>query len=600
MKRISLAWLWMLLLWLALPVLGCESADRAEPDGDTGDGDQVTDGDEDGDEDGDRSDGDVVDGDEEPILDGDVDGDEDGDSDDEDNEPTDELVDNLLPPPAPKDELGYVLPEREARGEPITADERRAFTRKVTGFFKDVGYWDWIWRFSHGLHESYDPDMMDYTMYWQDVGMRREGDTIVFFHNGRAENILKRTIKVMDNAIAGYLLTGEPRLARIGTQMLKGIVALSLGMEFEREDPVVKYLQARAIFNHNHSYEVDGRQVSIDYTPMYVPSFKWNVHVFNIPDNPTYGDIWVSNMRSKDDVPYLPLSLPIVTRAYYEAEDEELRAAAELYIEYIRGFFQSIVQNDWYILTKYEDGVATIQVDSTKPNSPPADLGSFVHWADIFGPDAECNAQLGAALAAYGHPLEKGDCDSGMAGAALERMASNTHFFNHNIYNYFHIGALAIAQLWNRDEIAASLMAGLVQRMDKMMYDPATPNRNYKEYGSDMAGWLLSAATHGYPLTADEARYIMQWYGEAADWYTPWPHWDPWNSMEDGQSFSDYKPPRDETITPEEGEPYLKSHVRRVEMPYIFEYCYSPLRNLEGPQFIDCDIVADPARWGEE
>jgi hypothetical protein len=33
-------------------------------------------------------------------------------------------------------------------------------------------------------------------------------------------------------------------------------------------------------------------------------------------------------------------------------------------------------------------------------------------------------------------------------------------------------------------------------------------------------------------------------------------------------------------------------------MTYILEYCYSPFRNEAGAKLVDCEVVADPARWG--
>lgn len=614
----------MVLVFLVIFILvisGCGSENEA-PDGDT-DNEGLPDGDADN-----STDGDSTDDDSENIIDGDltendsesdnaVDGDDEiesaeeemvTDGDMEEEEEVDYVVDNLLPPPGVPTELGYERPARQSGVDAPKQAEITAFTKKVTGFFKDTNYFDWVYRVSHGLDESYtvgsNENMMAYKLWWQDVGMRREGDTMTFFHRGRAENILKRSIKVMDGAIGGYLLTGDERMADVATQYLKGIVALSLGLEFEKEDPLVKYLQARAVFNHNHNYTVDDRKVYIDYTGSCVASFKWNVHVFEIADNPMYGNIWVSNMRSKDDVPYVFMSLPTVSRAYHQTKNQKLKEAAELYIEYMRGFSQSIVDNDWNILTKYEDGEAVIAYDATKETNPPADLGSFVHWRALYGEDAECNAQLGAALMGYADPWGK-DCGDGMIswdldGFSFEQMSGSVHFFNYNIYNYFHIGALASAEAWGRNHIAEPLMNGLIQRFDIMMNDEDLANRDHKEFNSDMAGWILSAAIHGYPLNAEEAKHIMQWYGESSDWYRTWEHWDPWATLPENTDYSDYKAPRDETVDDGNGGTYKKSYVRLVEMPYIFEYCASDVRDKEGIQFIDCDIVADPSQWGED
>ena len=421
---------------------------------------------------------------------------------------------------------------------------------------------------------------------------------MVLYHHGRAENIAERTMKVLPNLIGYYMLTGDEEIAELAVQYMRGMVALSLGLESEREDPIVKYLQSRAVFNHNHSYEVDGRKIEIDYTPSCVASSKWNVHIFEIPDNPTWGDIWISNMRSKDDVPYVYQSMTMVARAYHEIDNEALREAALLYLEYMRGFARNIVDDGWYILTKYEDCEAVRSYDIEKKGNPDADLGSFVHWLELLGEDAECNAQLGAALTAYGDPYGKGHCGRGLAGTPFEQLSFGTHFFNYEIYVHFHIGAMAAASLWGRDDIAEQLMSGLTERFDTLMHDETIAYRDDEEFDSALAGWLLAAAAHGYSMTGDEAHHVMEWYGRSADWYRQWPHWDPWNSLEDGEDLSSEKAPSQETRTDESGNKYQVGYIRLMEMPYIFEYCASPLRDRDGIQFVDCDVIADPSRWG--
>jgi hypothetical protein len=515
-------------------------------------------------------------------------------------------------PPRPAAALGFPPPARTPAGEPVTPEEVTAFTRRLMAFFAETRYFDWVYRMTHGLDASYVPPdgsgaadgsggaggaMLPYRLWWQDVSVRREGDTLVFTHRRYAENITKRTVKVLDGAASGYLLTGDPRMAALAADLLRGVVALSVGFENRREDPLVKYLQARAIFTHDHAYEVDGRRVRVDYGPAREAGFKWNVASFEIPDNPMYGSLWVANMRSKDDVPYLFHAVDVATRVYYAAEDEDLRAAARLFVEYQRGFAQRIVDDDWFIRTRYEDGLATIQVDRTKEGAPPADLGSFVHWQALFGPDAECTAQLGAALAGYGYPAGKGDCGRGLVGRDFERLATTGNWFNHNIYNYFHIAALTGAQLWGQEDRAAALMDGLVERFETIAFDPRVPNGDHKEYASDLAGWLVSAASRGYPLTAREARHVMHWYGESADWYRGWEHWDPWASLPDGGELGSWEAPRDRVVPDGEGGERTAAMVRLTELPYVFEYCASPLKAETGVRFVDCEVVADPTQW---
>jgi hypothetical protein len=508
-------------------------------------------------------------------------------------------VPGLEPPPKPPDSLGFDPPTRKIDAEIPTDEEVTAFTRKVMAFFAQSDYFNYIYRMTHGLDASYDPEMMPYRLWWTDCGIQRDGDTITFKHGLYSENITKRTIKVMINAAAAYLLIGDERMAELAADLMRGIVALSIGFENQREDPLVKYLQARAIMTHDHAYEVDGRKVVVDYSGSRNVGAKWNVHSFEIPDNPMYGAIWATNMRSKDDVPYMHYALNMATRLYHETDNQELKDAAALFIEYMRGFAQRIVEDEWFILTRYADGIATPAVDTTKTGSPLADLGNYTTWEGILGPDAECNAQLSAALAAYGSQEGKGSCAGGMAGWQFDLFAGQGNWFNYHIYNYFHVAALATANLWGRTEVARALIDGLVTRFERLLNDHTLPNRDHKEFDCDFAGVMLVAATQGYPLSANEARHIMQWYGDTADWYGQWPHYDPWATLPDGQFYGNWKPPRDGTRPDGEGGEEVFAHVRLQEMPYIFEYCYSPLKAPNGVKFIDCDIVRDPTRWAE-
>ncbi len=104
-----------------------------------------------------------------------------------------------------------------------------AFTKKVTGFYKDTQFWDWVYRGSHGLDKSYDSEMFHYRLWWQSVGMVKHGDVVEFKHQykGTSENMTDRSVKVMVNAIALYLLTNDQRIGEIAAGMMRGIVAQS-------------------------------------------------------------------------------------------------------------------------------------------------------------------------------------------------------------------------------------------------------------------------------------------------------------------------------------------------------------------------------------
>lgn len=467
---------------------------------------------------------------------------------------------------------------RPAAGEPLTPEEITEFTRAITGFWKDVEYFRWVRLHSHGMDPSNPQGTPDYALWWQDTAAIKAGDTVTFQHRGRADNLTLRTCKVLNNLIAGYLLTGDEDMRWTAVQYCKGLAALSMAMEFGPDDPV-RYLQARAVFSLDHSYEsVGGRRVAIDYGPMRREDESWNAANIHNPDNPHWGDIWFVNQRSKDDVPHMFRSVPMLRRAVRESPDPELREAARLALEYLGGFARDVVDQGYLIRTKFADGEAVVPLMA---GGSVKDLASFVTY-DAIAPNAECTAKLGCGLVGYGETRDN-DCADG-SGGVYELLAASGHYFNYAIFRYFHIAATANAIMEGQEEAALALMVGLAERADGILHDEDLPHRDAPEWDSDAAAFLLAAGAAGLPLTHEEARLVQRQYLHTAEHYRAFPYWDPWDeSVPDGE-FG-YKPNRGTAVRP-------------TEISYLLEYCYSPLRNPDSAPLVDCAVVADRERWG--
>ena len=472
---------------------------------------------------------------------------------------------------------------REDVGEALTPAEVTAFTRKITAFWDEVQYFHWILWHSHGMDASNPYGMPDYKLFWQDTQAIKDGDVVTFEHRGGADNLMIRTSKVYNNAAAGYLMSGDATMGRVVEQYSKGFVAQFQGMLWAEEDPE-SYLMPRAIFTQDHSYTEEGREAYVDYGPVKHEVINWNAHTIPNPTNPHWGDMWVRNMRSKDDVPHMFRSVPMMMRVIEEGADESVRAAAALALEYMLGFTRDIVDSGYYIRTKDKRGNAYIPLnDDTGLIN---DLASFVEYTAIV-PDAECDPRLNSVLLAYGDPLDV-DCGNGI-GVLYEWVATSQHYFNYAIIRYFHVSTITAALMAGQNDIAYTLMEGLTERVEGFL-DCQGPNHDHRDWPSDAASYLLVAATAGLPLTSEEARYVMEHYSLAVDHYETWPNWDIWDpSVPNGEI--EYKPSRNGP---------LGTVVRPTELTYLLEYCYSPFRNEAGAELVDCDIIGDPTRWGGE
>jgi hypothetical protein len=477
------------------------------------------------------------------------------------------------PPKGLPDELPFTF-TRPAEGEPLTPAEVTEVTKQVTGALKQADWFNWLLRVSHGMDAT--TGYPDYLVWWQDVRPSKSGDLVTFTHDPccGAHNTIDITVRLLAQAIGGYLLTGDPVMGTVVAQYAKGVTATMKGFVWDANDPA-PYLMSRNIINHDHAYSVDGgRQKAVVYSTWYNEKVDWNTQRIHVPGNPTWGDVWAHNMRSKDDVPHIFHVVPLLKYAAARGQDEAVRAAAAEAVEWLEGFARDIVDSGYYIRTKGPDGVAYV---------PTEDLASFVAYEPLFA-GAECNAKLNAALIAYGEPLEN-DCGAGGING-YETTAVGIHYYNFDIVASWHPAAILNALTTGNHELAQQLLAGLAGRVDSYMHSPDESCAVEPGWGGDLSHYLLRAASVGLPLTAAETRLIRDHYGAAADALAAWPYWDLWDS-----SVPDGDLPYN---------PGNEGHWIAIEnFAYFLEYCFSPFRNAAGAPLFDCEVVRDPTRWGE-
>jgi len=363
------------------------------------------------------------------------------------------------------------------------------------------------------------------------------------------------------------------------------MVALFQGMLWDEQDPEL-YLMPRGIFTQENAYTEDGRQAYVDYEPVRHEVVNWNAHTINNPNNPLWGDIWVRNMRSKDDVPHILRTVPLLQRVAQDGLTPQVREAASLAVQYLQGFARDIVDSGYFIRTKDKRGNAYVPLNDAGLVN---DLASFVTW-EFLVPNAECTAKLVSAVIGFGDPIDN-DCGNGNGGL-YETVASQRHYFNWAIIRYFHAAVITNSLMAELNDVAYELLEGMTERVDAMMLGEGNWD-DHREWDSDAAAYLLVAATTGLPLTSREARHVMEQYSLAVDHYAGWSNWDLWApSVPDGPV--EYKPSRHGEI---DGVPVTV--VRPTELTYLIEYCYSPFRNETGAELVDCSIIGDPGQWGE-
>lgn len=554
-----------------------------------GDDNNPTDGDEDGDTDNEmETELETADGDTD-INDSDLET-SDGDTDVTDLDPDETENEEAFETEA-EEEVEQRLPTslpfeytREDEGEPITEQEITEFTKKLMGFLADIDYFQWIYETCHGVDKS--TGKPDYLIWWHDVDAVKEGDTVTFRHNrnyGGSHNNAKPTSLALVQAIAQYLSTGDEKAAVLVEQFAKSFTATMKGFVYNENDKI-DWLMTRNIITQNHSFTMpNGKKKAVDYSDWYFSYEGWNAERYHYPDNPTWGDIWVTTKRSKDDIPHLYRATGWFPYVLKYGKDEYVKEAVQEAYDYMKLFAKDIVDNGYYVRTKDENGEAYI------PMGKEQDHASLIGYVEILDEYAECDARLATALLAYGDTRDI-DCASGQ-GSIYDDFAININYFNGQIINSFHMNAVQYALLNHYDDEAKALLEGLVTRIERYL-DPESgaAGQSRTSFEKDMALLLLEAGSVGYPLTSEEARKIHYFFSNTVDVYKDFPNWDLWDdSVADGTySFRDQFHPKE-----------LDDTIGMEEIAFVIEYCWSPFRNESSVDFVDCDIVKDPSRWKE-
>ena len=473
---------------------------------------------------------------------------------------------------------------RPADGDPIPAEEVTAFTKRITGVWKQVGWFRWILRTSMGVDASVNE--VDYLAWHNDILATKAGDTVTFQEKGQEHNMWIPSSTILSQAVNGYLATGEWTHAKAAEQYCKGLSAVVKGFRWGTDDPA-PYLMARAVFPMDQTFAMDaerwqddGRKKAVEFHEAYHDSDGWNAQSFAWPESPDWGSIWVTNMRSKDDIRAIVRTTVFLHYVVEDAPDEWVREACAETLELMVGFNKDIVDHGYYLRTKGPDGVAY--------SFDHQDLGNYIQYAEI-DEGNECPARLATDLIAYGEPLTN-DCGSGF-GSLFDQFAPAANYYNYPIVWDYHMAALGEALVHRYDDAALALLGGMAERMDAYLApDTEEPGATNGHWDRDMAMLLVQAAAMGLPLTAAEARRVHTAWSAAADEFEVWPRWDLWDeSVPDGDygGGGGYRP----------SSPAEATEV--VHFALFLETCNSPFLNPAGAAFIDCDVVRDPSQWGE-
>ena len=379
---------------------------------------------------------------------------------------------------------------RPAAGTPVPAAELTAITDTYLDLLAQTRYFDVLDERVVGWPESDPQQRYWYGHWWSGAGfVKEQGDVSLVHGNMGADNPGIPSSLVLESVCLAHRVWPTPKLEHIARRLLRALNAWIFSMQRYASDPAGTLL-ARVSYPESVTSTDSGRTLVIDYSADRpgVDSYCLYVH---LPTNPYWGDIYIKNKRSKDDIGHM-------LRAIGTLKDCEggFDAATRADIDEVRTNYSAwsrrVEDDGWAIATLDQDlNVYIPPLDSTM---------SHFYGAG----NAECDAMLAIRLLGRGDP---GGFACGNGVNAFEYLVLDNPS-NGEIIRSFHEAAARNALLWQQDSTARELLGGLAQRMDQAMGWAESGSWPVHMNAERLVKLLVHSANVGVPLTAREVRWI--------------------------------------------------------------------------------------------
>lgn len=449
--------------------------------------------------------------------------------------------------------------KRADKGTSLTADDLKSFTANYLKMLQKTRYFSFVSERMHGWPESDPQKRFWYSHWWEYTLVLKQGGAITFLHTQQgSDNIGVPTANLMEGACYARNLWGQAVTDQIIRHMTRGFTAwtmANLTSATDTKGPII----ARSFYPESVHVTDGPRKYQID-TSLVRPGVDNDATVFiHIPNNPTWGDIWVKNLRSKDDIGHMLRSLAQLSHceaSVTEATKKDMTDTLALYTKWAKK-----VVSDGFVITSLDKNL--------KEYKPRATLARYVGIGN-----AECNARLAFRLLSAGNP-DNSSCGDGISvfgGVA----ASNDQ--NRRILESHHEAAVALARKTGYGDLALELADGLGKRMDKTMdgIEKGSPDNGFNDANFAIA--MMHANNLGVPLTSREIRWLQGQVVRAVTSYSDL-------QTQNYDIFNPATPDGKWTFTP-----YgvgLEFH----DIGILLGACASRFRNPEARPVLDCEMV---------
>ena len=395
---------------------------------------------------------------------------------------------NASGPPPSVLPVGYVRPDV---GPPLTPAEIAAATDDVIALLKGTRYFDVVDERIHGWPES-EPTGFWYGTWWSGVSVTKAAGLVTYKHSADgADNNGLRTAPFLEGACYAHLLKGQPLTAHLVRKIARGYSSWALAMKRDASDGAAPML-ARAHYAHDVTAKDGGRTIAIDVSAD-LPGVDGTSQYVHLPGNPTFGDIYIKNLRSKDDMGHVFRSM-VQASACTPRLDAQGQADITQMTSLYAAWSQQVQKDSW--------GIATLD-KSAQPTMPPISQ-TLAHYT-LLG-NIECPGPLMLSFFGSGNAGSL-DCGNGISSAE-QALGSQLKNGARQILRTHHEAAVNTAFLKGATGPGLSLLQGLASRVetDRGQLLGGSPPADMNP--TDIASLVLHAANAGVPLTSDEVRWL--------------------------------------------------------------------------------------------
>ena len=265
--------------------------------------------------------------------------------------------------------------DRPDQGEVVPATDVDRATDQLLDLLARTDWLDFVAERAHGWPESDPEGRYWYATWWSGVTVRKSGGAITYVHSpDGADNNGLRTAQLLEGACYAYRLWGDPRDRLLVRRLVRGFSSWSMAMERTSDDE--RGLLSRAAYPA--SVEDTARAISIDYAadrPGEPGPPSYYVH---LTDNPHWPDLYVKNIRSKDDMGHMLRAVALLDTCAGQLGDAEAEAELVEMRRLYQEWAQRVERDGFRIASRTEAG---------EPFQPEGDLATY-----FLGAGVECAA----------------------------------------------------------------------------------------------------------------------------------------------------------------------------------------------------------------